>query len=489
MRLRRRILPHICRYFAMVSAVLFVFFTPSALGYHAELPALFRVLVNVLFWMAVVVGLRLVFGMFNNLSYADRFDLEEEYNAGERPLVIYLRAFSLDQSRDGREIQHAEPRHFFSLYNLFVLSPEFEEKLLLTTDYIGTMIAISNPRNRFHSFAVLRIPIDEVDWKFTVSELIRRAELIIIRADVGDGLTYEIDEIVQADALNKVIWYFEFFGGEDRIVRRARYQRFVEHLSEKVGIRLPTSHEFGRYVYTERAQTGRQRFRAATSFAEACSAAGYAVEPNPFRTYLKASLPRASWLSSPKRMLNLRNRAAKALFVVFVCTLVFIALFLGDLRYEAYNLLSGRLSESFWYFPFILAIQVAMIALSVSLITRIMGALGVTRPALQLFAGFVFCACLHSSYTFSWFEAFASADDPSLLADQIYRLPFFMPNHVFGVYRELRMIGLPDWVISASAINFSVFTVSVYIIPVLCWIYGLSDAEHKFLTGDSARSV
>jgi len=109
-----------------------------------------------------------------------------------RPPIVYLRSFKADAKED---------RH------LYLQSETQEEKLAAVFSKVGPFIALGRPGESFPVLGAARMYVDG-DWQTTVTGMIARAQLVVLRVGATNSLLWEVGYLkreVQPERLLLVI--------------------------------------------------------------------------------------------------------------------------------------------------------------------------------------------------------------------------------------------------------------------------------------------
>lgn len=141
-------------------------------------------------------GVMLLVGTFVVVAFVGSADLlrgrkllvsrsDKAINQDQRPPVVYLRPFAADQ--EGAGVVSG---------SWVLLKPTYfteEEQLAMVLNEIGPFVAIGDPRDALPDLGAARIYVDKQDdWHRTVSDLLSRAALVILRAGTSDGFLWEL---------------------------------------------------------------------------------------------------------------------------------------------------------------------------------------------------------------------------------------------------------------------------------------------------------
>jgi hypothetical protein len=125
--------------------------------------------------------------------------LDRELPNGQ--IVLYLRSFAADSSATGYIATKVATDGF--------LFRSREQSLLATFVPFGNVISIANPRSPVSAHGSRTFAASDKAWRESVSELIRRASLIVVSVDDSPGIKWEMEEIISSGASPRTIWLFE----------------------------------------------------------------------------------------------------------------------------------------------------------------------------------------------------------------------------------------------------------------------------------------
>jgi hypothetical protein len=198
-------------------------------GWDEGMP-LVTLLVVTLFVMFPTISLG-VFLSWRGRQYAVKADAERIV-ADSNPNVLYLRSFRSD------------PSVLSSVFNPSARSNwrTVEDQLAEALRPFGDLVAIGQPGERLPLPGAARIYASEEEWKEVVSRRMRAARLVVIRADVGENLLWELKQAVETLNPQKVLILVLSMKAE-------HYQSFCTKVNPLLGVSLPeraTQQRFGR---------------------------------------------------------------------------------------------------------------------------------------------------------------------------------------------------------------------------------------------------
>lgn len=149
-------------------------------GVGAPLTPGMRLFVSLSFLMLPAGG----YLFWRGRQYAAKTDTERILT-DTKPHVLYLRAFRTDQST----LQYL-------LMSLGTMFTEVEQLTDVVRPF-GELVALARPGERLPEPGAARIYAADEDWKEVVKQQMQAARLVIIRADVGENLLWELKQAVQ----------------------------------------------------------------------------------------------------------------------------------------------------------------------------------------------------------------------------------------------------------------------------------------------------
>jgi hypothetical protein len=149
----------------------------------------------------LIVLLMLVSAGLRNLGrLVSRQSLEKQVGRDDRPPILFLRGFKDDQATLPRGgILHRFLRVEFGRRRLdHVLVEEFSR--------FGPVVALGRPGQRSLPFGAARIYVQHDDWQAKVLELAERSAHIVLVADDGAGVAWEIEIMLSGSLRAKTIF-------------------------------------------------------------------------------------------------------------------------------------------------------------------------------------------------------------------------------------------------------------------------------------------
>ncbi len=114
-------------------------------------------------------------------------------NDHRRP-VIYLRSF--DHEEDASQIRRALVHVFSrSLPGLNGWQQREQEEFAEFISQVGPYIAVGRPGEILPESGAARLYLNEENWKSDVSSLLRKSQMVVLRASTSNGLSWEISHL------------------------------------------------------------------------------------------------------------------------------------------------------------------------------------------------------------------------------------------------------------------------------------------------------
>ncbi|MET0068820.1 MAG: hypothetical protein ABW096_02195 [Candidatus Thiodiazotropha sp.] len=125
--------------------------------------------------------------------------VEEVLAKDQRAPILYLRSFN-DQGDDFTLSGFfSAVGAMFSSRNMGLSTsswgPTFQSQLAYVMERVGPYIAVGRPGVRLPGTGAARLYVPEEEWQQRVTQLIRTARLVIIRAGTSAGLNWEIETV------------------------------------------------------------------------------------------------------------------------------------------------------------------------------------------------------------------------------------------------------------------------------------------------------
>ena len=138
---------------------------------------------------------------------------QQVLQSDSRPPILYLRSFSADEKAPTW---------------LGLPSPSFEENLTRVLSELGPVIAIGQPGERLPPLGASRMYTNGDAWQGAVSALMSNVAVVVVKAGVTKGLSWEISQIVQKVNPRRTLIALPSRVGRTREAVEEQYRRFRE---------------------------------------------------------------------------------------------------------------------------------------------------------------------------------------------------------------------------------------------------------------------
>ncbi len=147
-----------------------------------------------------------------------------------RAPILFLRSFSEDHSTVIDK----------SRWPIAIISsdPEFEEVLAKQFSTFGPFIAIGNPEDKLPPIGAARDYVEGKGWQERVEELLKDSELIIMLIGSTDSLLWEMNKIIELEAMHKLLLVFPPSLAE-KSIRKDIWNVFIKNFESSTKIKLP----------------------------------------------------------------------------------------------------------------------------------------------------------------------------------------------------------------------------------------------------------
>jgi hypothetical protein len=135
--------------------------------------------------------------------------------------VLYLRSFREDR-RSGF--------HFWSIFAFSSMATE-EEQLAGVMNEIGPFVAIGKPGEKLPQAGAARMYVTHAEWQERVANLMKSAQLVILRAGKTEGFWWEVQRCARSMPPERVVFLLPF--------TRREYRRFRERAEQYLPCGLP----------------------------------------------------------------------------------------------------------------------------------------------------------------------------------------------------------------------------------------------------------
>jgi hypothetical protein len=171
--------------------------------FEAAVPSVFEV-------AAVVALLLLAAGLRNAGRFLSRQSFEKQVGRDKRAPILFLRAFKDDQA--------VLPRggFFHRLLRAELGQRRLDHLLVEEFARFGPIVALGRPGQRIRPFGAARVYVGHENWQARVTELAEKARHIVLVADEGPGVEWEIETMATSPFQAKTMFLTAQRGGDLR---------------------------------------------------------------------------------------------------------------------------------------------------------------------------------------------------------------------------------------------------------------------------------
>src|ERR1044071_5748003 len=155
-------------------------------------------------------------------------------SAGSGPYVLYLRDFRTDPST-ARQVFSA-----LQTPNLLGGLVTEEEQLAEALKPFGELVAIGRPGESLPTPGAVRMYASEEEWRPVVTNQMRDARLVVIRAGSGEGLMWELKRAAELVSPQKLLLLV-------LAMKKDQYKYFRQAAHAVFGVALPDAERFARF--------------------------------------------------------------------------------------------------------------------------------------------------------------------------------------------------------------------------------------------------
>ena len=127
--------------------------------------------------------------------------LDSPAAVGDEPFVLYLRSFVDDALLDAPQERPSMP----ALTQFLVSGRSEEEQIARAARRIGPLVAVGEPGERLPYAGADRFYLPLDDWQKPVSDLIRKARLVVLSAGTSEGTLWELRECMRLLPPSRVV--------------------------------------------------------------------------------------------------------------------------------------------------------------------------------------------------------------------------------------------------------------------------------------------
>jgi TM2 domain-containing membrane protein YozV len=121
----------------------------------------------------------------------DALPADKVIQQDKRPPVVYIRSFK----DDGKLLPGGWRARWFSVVN-WTTAVSVEQELAIIMERVGPVVAIGKPGELLPELGAARLYASDDEWQATITDLMRRAGLVVVLAGATANLKWEIDQAV-----------------------------------------------------------------------------------------------------------------------------------------------------------------------------------------------------------------------------------------------------------------------------------------------------
>lgn len=141
----------------------------------------------------LVVVSRLGIGLLRTGWKYDAVRAERLLEEDTRPPVLYVRSFK----DDDKIILGSGFRRWIQYVLVYLTAVSVEQELAFIMNRVGPVVAIGQPGELLPELGAARLYASDEEWRAKVTDLMRQARLVIVRAGSTANLEWEIDQAVR----------------------------------------------------------------------------------------------------------------------------------------------------------------------------------------------------------------------------------------------------------------------------------------------------
>jgi TM2 domain-containing membrane protein YozV len=270
----------------------------------------------------------------------DAIPAEKLLEQDQRPPVVYIRSFKDDNKII---VTSSRARSLFSVLQ-WAAAISAEQELAMIMNRVGPVVAIGKPGESLPELGAARLYVGDDEWQAKITDLMKQARLVVIRAGATANLWWEIDQCAKLLPPRQLL-LVSFGQGEDAKI----FEKDVEHrfgrpesldLPRKrspflwlMQLGMPLGVEMGRIIYF-----GHDSMPIAEPVRFTLRWRGLILSPyRPYQESLESAFRRVfGQLDLP--WIDRKNRTTAAMLALFVGWLGFHHFYLGDRRRGIYYL-------------------------------------------------------------------------------------------------------------------------------------------------------
>jgi TM2 domain-containing membrane protein YozV len=120
----------------------------------------------------------------------DAVPAEKLLEEDPRPPVVYIRSFK----DDDKIILGSRLRRWYSTVFGYLTAITMEQELAIIMNRVGPVVAIGKPGELLPELGAARLYASDDEWRAVITDLMKRASLVVVRAGATANLRWEIDQ-------------------------------------------------------------------------------------------------------------------------------------------------------------------------------------------------------------------------------------------------------------------------------------------------------
>jgi hypothetical protein len=179
-------------------------------------------------WALQIVG---IYGLVFTVSLVRRqarryrFNSQRRISRDKRDPVLYLRSFYDDYEENSERIDRMTA----------------EELLTSVLNEVGPVVAVGKPTDELALLGAARVYFKDEDWQANISYLISISQLVVIHANISEGLEWEIAAARERlkSQPQKLLISFLLWNAQDKATRQDLYESFRKRAAKLLECSMP----------------------------------------------------------------------------------------------------------------------------------------------------------------------------------------------------------------------------------------------------------
>ena len=164
-----------------------------------------------------------------------RFNSQRRIMRDKRDPVLYLRSFYDDYEENSERIDRKTA----------------EELLTVVLNEVGPVVAVGKPSDKLALLGAARIYFKDEDWQANISYLISISQMVVIHANISEGLEWEIAAARQElqSAPQKLLISFLLWNAHDKATRQDLFEGFRKRSEKLLKCSMPENIGDADFIY------------------------------------------------------------------------------------------------------------------------------------------------------------------------------------------------------------------------------------------------